>query len=228
VPYSVPYEATFRKYLAEPIYAQFGSLPRGNLRGKTLFISGASRGIGLAIAVRAARDGANIAIAAKTVKDNPRLPGTIYTAAEQVRAAGGRALAIPCDIRNEEQVASALAQTAQEFGGIDIVINNASAISLTPTPQTSMKKFDLMNQINYRGTFLCSKLALPYLKKSANPHILTMSPPLNFEKRWFAPHVAYSIAKFNMYARHSVQQAAASCAHLYVSLCCAGVCARSA
>jgi len=168
------------------------------LAGRTLFITGASRGIGLAIALRAARDGANIAIAAKTTQPHPKLPGTIYTAAEQIGAAGGRALPLAVDIRDEEQVSQAIARTVETFGGLDILVNNASAISPTPTPETDMKRFDLMHQINTRGTFMCSKLCLPHLARSSNPHILMISPPLNMEERWFAPHVAYSIAKYGM------------------------------
>ena len=169
-----------------------------SLRGRTLFITGASRGIGLAIAVRAAKDGANVAIVAKTTEPHPRLPGTIYTAAAVIEAAGGRALPLPTDIRDEEQVARAVERTAREFGGIDILVNNASAISLTPTPATEMRRFDLMHAVNTRGTFLCSKLCLAHLERAANPHILTLSPPLNIEERWFAPHLAYSLAKFGM------------------------------
>ena len=172
-----------------------GSAP---LTGKTLFITGASRGIGLAIALRAAADGANIAIAAKTTEPHPKLPGTIYTAASEIEAAGGKALPLPVDIRNDEQVAQAVARTVDTFGGIDILVNNASAISPTLTPDTDMKRFDLMHQINTRGTFLCSKLCLPHLARSSNGHILMISPPLNMEERWFAPHVAYSIAKYGM------------------------------
>ena len=175
--------------------SQSGSAP---LRGRTLFITGASRGIGLAIALRAAADGANIAIAAKTTEPHPKLPGTIYTAAAEIEAAGGRALPLAVDIRNDEQVAQAVARTVETFGGIDILVNNASAISTTPTPDTDMKRFDLMHQINTRGTFLCSKLCLPHLARSSNGHILMISPPLNMEERWFAPHVAYSIAKYGM------------------------------
>jgi citronellol/citronellal dehydrogenase len=169
-----------------------------SLAGRTLFITGASRGIGLAIALRAAADGANIAIVAKTTEPHPKLPGTIYTAAEEVKAAGGKALALACDIRDDEQVARAIAQTVEEFGGIDILVNNASAISLTNTPDTDIKRFDLMHQINTRGSYLCSKLCLPHLARSPNPHILMISPPLSVEERWFAPHVGYSIAKFGM------------------------------
>lgn len=169
-----------------------------SLRGKTLFITGASRGIGLAIALRAARDGANIAVAAKTAEPNPKLPGTIFTAAKEIEAAGGKALPLTVDVREEAQVAAAVAKTVETFGGIDILVNNASAISLTGTEQTEMKRYDLMHQINTRGTFLCSKLCIPHLKKAANPHVLNLSPPLNMETRWFAPHVAYTMAKFGM------------------------------
>jgi citronellol/citronellal dehydrogenase len=168
------------------------------LKGKTMFVSGGSRGIGLAIAIRAAQDGANVIIAAKTAEPHPRLPGTIYTAAEQIEQAGGQALPIVCDIRDEQQVESAVAAGAEAFGGIDICVNNASAISLTPTLNTSMKRYDLMHQINTRGTFLVSKTCIPYLLKSDNPHILNLSAPLNMEEKWFAPHVAYTMAKFGM------------------------------
>jgi citronellol/citronellal dehydrogenase len=169
-----------------------------SLQGKTLFVSGASRGIGLAIALRAARDGANVAIIAKTTEPHPKLPGTIYTAAEEIEAAGGKALPLACDIRYEEQVAEAVAKTVERFGGIDACINNASAISLTPTLDTDMKRYDLMNGINTRGTFLCSKLTIPHLAKASNPHILNLSPPLDMQARWFKNHVAYTIAKFGM------------------------------
>lgn len=168
------------------------------LKRKTLFITGASRGIGLAIGLRAAKDGANVAIAAKTAEPHPKLEGTIYTAAEEIEKAGGKALPLVCDIREEAQVAEAVEKTAQTFGGIDICINNASAISLTPTPDTDMKRFDLMHQINTRGTFLVSKTCQPYLTKAENPHILMMSPPLDMNPKWFAGHVAYSIAKYGM------------------------------
>ncbi|MEE2716072.1 MAG: NAD(P)-dependent oxidoreductase [SAR324 cluster bacterium] len=170
----------------------------GSLAGKTLFISGASRGIGLAIGLRAARDGANVAIAAKTTEPHPKLPGTIYTAAEEIEQAGGKALACVVDIRDDESVQQAVAQTVETFGGIDILVNNASAISLTGTLQTPMKRFDLMHQINTRGTFLCSQTCLPHLLKAENPHVLNLAPPLNVETRWFAPHTAYTMAKFNM------------------------------
>ncbi len=169
-----------------------------SLKGKTLFVSGASRGIGLAIALRAARDGANVAIIAKTTEPHPKLPGTIHTAAAEIEDAGGKALAIACDIRFEDQVRAAAEQTAERFGGIDICVNNASAISLTRTLGTDMKRYDLMQSINTRGTFVCSQATLPYLKKATNPHILTLSPPLDMEAKWFAPHVAYTIAKFGM------------------------------
>ncbi len=169
-----------------------------NLANRTLFITGASRGIGLAIALRAARDGANIVIAAKTTEPHPKLPGTIYTAAEEIEKAGGKALACVVDVRSEEQVREAVAQAVAKFGGIDILVNNASAISLTGTVDTPMKRFDLMHQINTRGTFLCSQVCIPHLQKSANAHILNLSPPLNMESRWFSPHVAYTMAKFGM------------------------------
>lgn len=169
-----------------------------NLNGKTLFISGGSRGIGLAIAKRAAADGANVAIAAKTAEPHPNLPGTIYTAAEEIEAAGGKALPVLCDIRHEEQVDHAIKLTAETFGGIDIVINNASAISLTDTSQTPMKRYDLMNQVNARGTYLVSQKALPWLEQSSHAHILNLSPPLDMRPRWFGKHVAYTIAKYGM------------------------------
>lgn len=168
------------------------------LHGKTLFITGASRGIGLAIGLRAARDGANVVIAAKTAEPHPKLPGTIYTAAAEIEAAGGRALPLLVDVRDEEAVKSAMEKAVETFGGLDIVVNNASAISLTPTPQTDMKRFDLMHDINTRGTFMVSKYAIPYLEKAANPHILMLSPPLDMKEKWFAPHVAYSLAKYGM------------------------------
>jgi citronellol/citronellal dehydrogenase len=170
----------------------------GSLKGQTLFISGASRGIGLAIALRAARDGANIVIAAKTTEAHPKLPGTIYTAAEEIEKAGGKALPCVVDIRDEHQIEAAVQKAVETFGGIDICINNASAISLTGTTDTTMKRFDLMHGVNTRGTFAVSRACIPHLKKSKNPHILMNSPPLNMEARWFAPHVAYTIAKFGM------------------------------
>ena len=169
-----------------------------SLKGKTIFMSGGSRGIGLAIALRAAQDGANVAIAAKTAEPHPKLPGTIYTAADEITAAGGQGLPLLCDIREEENVAAAVDATVQKFGGIDICINNASAIQLTPTEMTDMKRFDLMHQINTRGTFLVSKMCLPHLKKSQNPHILNLAPPLDMSPKWFAPHVAYTMAKYGM------------------------------
>lgn len=170
----------------------------GTLKGKTLFITGGSRGIGLAIALRAARDGANIAIAAKTSDPNPKLPGTVYSAAAEIEAAGGRALPIVCDIRFDDQVTAAVARTAETFGGIDICVNNASALSPTGTEATDMKRFDLMHAINTRGTFLATKTCLPHLKKALNPHVLMLSPPLDMKAKWFRDHVAYSIAKFGM------------------------------
>jgi len=170
----------------------------GSLKGKTLFITGGSRGIGLAIAKRAARDGANVAIAAKTNDPNPKLEGTIHTAADEIQQAGGHALPIVCDIRFEDQVQRAIDLTVSTFGGIDICVNNASAISLTPTEKTDIKRFDLMFGINTRGTFLVSKTCLPHLKRAANPHILMLSPPLDMHPKWFAGHVAYSIAKYGM------------------------------
>ena len=169
-----------------------------SLKGKTLFITGASRGIGLAIGLRAARDGANVAIVAKTAEPSPKLPGTVFTAAKEIEAAGGQALPLVTDIRYEEQIAAAVKSTVDKFGGIDILVNNASAISPTGTEQTPMKRFDLMHQINTRGTFACSQACIPYLKKAANPHILMLSPPLNMLEKWFAPHVAYTMAKFGM------------------------------
>ncbi|APF36939.1 NAD(P)-dependent oxidoreductase [Chelatococcus daeguensis] len=169
-----------------------------SLSGKTLFITGASRGIGLAIALKAARDGANVAIAAKTAAPHPKLPGTIFTAAAEIEAAGGRALPLVVDVRNEEEVASAITRTAETFGGLDIVVNNASAIQLTGTRDTDMKRFDLMHQVNTRGTFMVSKYAISHLEKADNPHILMLSPPLDMKEKWFAPHLAYSIAKYGM------------------------------
>jgi citronellol/citronellal dehydrogenase len=169
-----------------------------SLKGKTLFISGASRGIGLAIALRAARDGANVAIAAKTTEPHPRLTGTIYTAADEVRAAGGKALPVVCDIRDEAQVMDAIEKTVAEFGGIDICVNNASAISLTNSQGTDMKRFDLMMGINTRGTFMVSKYCIPHLKKADNPHILMLSPPLDMKQKWFEHSTAYTMAKYGM------------------------------
>ncbi|MEQ9100580.1 MAG: NAD(P)-dependent oxidoreductase [Imperialibacter sp.] len=167
-------------------------------KNKTVFITGASRGIGLAIGKKLASEGANIVIAAKTTEPHPKLPGTIYTAAEEIEQAGGKALPLMVDIRFEDQVQAAVEKAVETFGGIDILVNNASAISLTPTLATEMKRYDLMHQVNTRGTFLMSKTCIPYLKKAENPHILNMSPPLNMEARWFAPHVAYTMAKFGM------------------------------
>lgn len=168
------------------------------LANKTLFITGASRGIGKEIALKAARDGANIVIAAKTTEPHPKLDGTIYTAAEEIEAAGGKALPLVVDVREEDQVVAAIEKTVATFGGLDILVNNASAINLSGTLDVQMKRFDLMHQINFRGTFLCSKLAVPHLKKSANPHVLNLAPPLSLNSRWFAPHLAYSMAKFGM------------------------------
>ena len=169
-----------------------------DLKGKTLFITGASRGIGLAIALRAARDGANVAVAAKTAEPHPKLPGTVYTACEDIEKAGGRALPCITDIRFDDQVFDAVRRTVETFGGIDILVNNASAISLTSTPETAMKRFDLMHQINTRGTYLCTQACYPYLRKADNPHVLTLAPPLNLKPHWFGPHLAYSLAKYGM------------------------------
>lgn len=169
-----------------------------SLKGKTLFITGASRGIGLAIGLRAARDGANVAIAAKTEAPHPKLPGTIYSAAEEIEKAGGKALPLVVDVREEESVKTAIDKAAATFGGLDIVVNNASAIQLTPVAQTDMRRYDLMNQVNARGTFMVSKHALPHLERSENPHILMLSPPLDMQEKWFAGRTAYSIAKFGM------------------------------
>ena len=169
-----------------------------SLASKTLFVTGGSRGIGLAIALRAARDGANIAIAAKTVKPDPRLPGTIFTAAAEIEKAGGKALPLACDIRDEQSVEKAVAETVAKFGGIDILVNNASAISLTGTLATPMKRYDLMHQINTRGTFMVSRACIPHLKKAENPHILNLAPPLDMRAKWFKNHVAYTMAKFGM------------------------------
>jgi citronellol/citronellal dehydrogenase len=169
-----------------------------NLSGKTLFITGASRGIGKAIALRAARDGANIVIAAKTTEAHPKLPGTIHSAAEEIEAAGGKALAVQVDIRDEAQIAEGVARAAEHFGGIDILVNNASAISLTGTLETPMKRFDLMMGVNARGTFATSQACIPHLKRASNPHILMLSPPLSMQPKWFAPHTAYTMAKYGM------------------------------
>jgi citronellol/citronellal dehydrogenase len=169
-----------------------------SLAGKTVFITGASRGIGLAIALRCAADGANVAIAAKSVTVDPRLPGTIASAAAEIERAGGKALPLACDIRFEDQVLAAVAACVEKFGGIDICVNNASAIALTGTEDTQMKRYDLMHQVNARGTFLVSKACIPHLKKAANPHVLMLSPPLNLAAKWFAPHPAYSMAKYGM------------------------------
>lgn len=169
-----------------------------SLKNKTLFITGASRGIGKAIALRAAADGAQIVIAAKTAEPHPKLEGTIYTAAEEIEAAGGKALPLVVDIRSEELVEKAVAEAVKTFGGIDILVNNASAISLTGTEKTAMKRYDLMHSVNGRGTFLCSQKCIPHLKQAENPHVLNISPPLNMEARWFGPHVAYTMAKYGM------------------------------
>ncbi len=168
------------------------------LQGKTLFITGASRGIGLAIALRAARDGANVAIAAKSAVPDPKLPGTIHSAVEAVNAAGGQGLALKCDIREEDEVRAAVAATVERFGGIDILVNNASAIWLRGIADTPMKRFDLMQQVNARGTFLCAQACLPHLERAANPHILTLAPPPNLDPKWWAPHTGYTLAKMGM------------------------------
>lgn len=168
------------------------------LAGKTLFITGGSRGIGLAIALRAARDGANVVVAAKTKEPDPRLPGTIDSAVAAIHAAGGRGLGCVCDVRHEDQIQSAVAQAVEAFGGIDILVNNASALFLAGTLDTPAKRYDLVHSVNVRGTFLTSQACLPHLKKASNPHILNLAPPLNFESRWFAPHLAYSLSKFGM------------------------------
>jgi citronellol/citronellal dehydrogenase len=169
-----------------------------SLKGKTLFITGGSRGIGLAIGLRAAADGANVVIAAKTVEPHPKLPGTIFTAARDIEAAGGQCLPVQCDIRDESQIARAVAAAVERFGGIDILVNNASAINLTGTLETPMKRFDLMFGINVRGTYAASQACIPQLRKAANPHILTLSPPLNLDPKWFKRHVAYTMAKYGM------------------------------
>lgn len=169
-----------------------------NLKSKTVFVTGASRGIGLTIAKRAARDGANIVIAAKTEVEHPKLEGTIYSAAKELEALGAKVLPLKCDIRFEDDVKDAFDKAADKFGGIDILVNNASAISLTDTENTEMKRYDLMHSVNVRGTFLCSKYAIEYLRKSDNPHILNISPPLNMQSKWFSPHLAYTMAKYGM------------------------------
>jgi len=169
-----------------------------SFKNKTVFITGASRGIGKAIALRLAKEGANIVIVAKSTEENPKLGGTIFSAAAEVEEAGGKALPLKCDIRFEEEILAAIQKTAETFGGIDILVNNASAISLTPTEQTEAKRFDLMHSINVRGTFLVTKACIPFLKRSSNPHILTLSPPLNLNPKWFANHVAYTLTKYNM------------------------------
>jgi citronellol/citronellal dehydrogenase len=165
---------------------------------KTVFITGASRGIGKAMALKLAKEGANVAVVAKSIEENPKLGGTIFSAAEEIEKAGGKALAVQCDIRFEDQIAAAVEKTVQTFGGIDILINNASAISLTPTEKTDPKRFDLMHSINVRGTFMVTQACIPHLRKSSNAHILTLSPPLNIDPKWFAGHVAYTITKYNM------------------------------
>lgn len=169
-----------------------------SFKNKTAIITGATRGIGKAIALRLAKEGANIVIAAKSVEENPKLGGTIFTAAAEIEAAGGKALAVQCDIRFEDQIQNVVDKTAAQFGGIDILINNASAISLTPTEKTEPKRFDLMHDINVRGTFMMTRACIPHLRKSANPHILTLSPPISLDPKWLAPHVAYTLTKFNM------------------------------
>ncbi len=172
--------------------------PLATLAGKTLFVTGASRGIGREIALRAARDGANVAIAAKTVEAHPKLPGTIHTVAAEVQAAGGRALAIALDVRDDSAIAAAVELAARTFGGVDILVNNASAISLTPTTGTPARRFDLMMGVNVRATFLCSQACIPHLRRAPNPHILNLSPPLSMKPKWFAGHVAYTISKYGM------------------------------
>jgi citronellol/citronellal dehydrogenase len=174
------------------------NISTGNLRGKTLFVTGASRGIGQAIALRAAKDGANIIIAAKTSDPHPKLAGTIYQTLEEVEKLGGKGLACVVDVRDEESVHNAVRQGVEKFGGIDILVNNASAISLTNTAKTAMKRYDLMHQVNVRGTFLCSQACLPHLQQASNPHILNISPPLNMDAKWFAQHVAYTMTKYGM------------------------------
>ncbi len=169
-----------------------------NLRGKTIFITGSSRGIGREIALRCARDGANVVITGKTAEPHPKLPGTIHSVAAEVEQAGGKALAIQLDVRDDAAIQAAVEQAAQHFGGIDVLVNNASAISLTPTLETPAKRLDLMWDVNMRATFLASQACIPHLKKAANPHILTLSPPLNMDAKWFAPHLAYTISKYGM------------------------------
>ena len=168
------------------------------LKGKTLFITGASRGIGKAIALRAAQEGANIAVVAKTKEPHPKLPGTVYTSVEDIESAGGKAIPCIVDIRFEDQIQTAIDATLDKFGGIDILVNNASAINLSPTLEIEMRRYDLMFSVNVRGTFLCSKLCLPYLKKAENPHILNLSPPLNMDPKWFKNNLAYTMAKYGM------------------------------
>jgi citronellol/citronellal dehydrogenase len=169
-----------------------------SFQGRTAFITGASRGIGRAIALRLAKEGANIVVAAKSVEENPKLGGTIFSVAEEIKALGAKALAVQCDIRFEDQIQAAVEKTVTEFGGIDILINNASAISLTPTEQTEAKRYDLMHGINVRGTFFVSKTCIPHLRKGTNPHILNLSPPINMDPKWFANHLAYTMSKYNM------------------------------
>lgn len=169
-----------------------------SFQNKTILITGASRGIGKAIALRLAKEGANIVVAAKSVEENPRLGGTIFSAAEEIEKAGGKALAVQCDIRFEDQVQQAAVKSAEKFGGIDMLVNNASAINITPTEQTEPKRFDLMHAVNVRGTFFMTKACIPYLKKSSNPHILTLSPPVSMNPKWFSGHIAYTITKYNM------------------------------
>jgi citronellol/citronellal dehydrogenase len=169
-----------------------------DLQGKTIMMSGGSRGIGLAIALRAARDGANVALLAKTAEPHPRLSGTVYSAAAEIETAGGRALAIVGDVRDDRAVDDAVEQAVERFGGIDIVVNNASAIDVSPSATISMKRYDLMQDVNTRGTFLLSRMCLPYLREAANPHVLTLSPPLSLDPRWYGPHLAYTLAKFGM------------------------------
>lgn len=193
------------------------------LAGKTIFISGSSRGIGKAIGLKAAKDGANVVVAAKTTEPHPKLKGTIYSAAEEIEAAGGKALAIKVDIQNEEDVKSAIHKTIDKFGRLDILVNNASAISLTPTTETTMKRYDLMNGVNTRGTFMLSKYAIEFLKKSDNGHILNISPPLDMDPQWFKPHVAYSIAKYGMslcaLGKNLLMQEQPSPYHLFLQEC---------